>query len=105
MHEIRDGAGGPVAIEYLDDKAARGDIARHFGKRVSGSGCQQAMRRLITVDRPTDKIMRPGIANFGDQVRHDRCGIDECVRPDICVRRLGKCRLRVQRRNKRQRSE
>ena len=57
VHEILNGAHRPVTIERLDDQAARLKIARHCGERGSGGLGEQAMRRLVAVDRPADEVL------------------------------------------------
>ena len=75
-HEILNRADRPVAVEHFDEET-RGEVARDFGERGGGRAREQAMRRLIAVDRPADEIVRTGIAHLDDQSRHHRRGIDE----------------------------
>src|SRR4029077_8163955 len=74
-----------IAIEHLDDQAASRKIARNFGQCVGGRLGEQTTRRTVTVDRPTDKIVRPCIADIGDQGWNDGPSIEEHCR---ALRRL-----------------
>src|SRR5262249_14411314 len=65
--ESRTSARGPIAIEPLDAQAGSREIARNFGQCICSRLGEQTTRRAVTVDRPTDKIVRAGIADVGDQ--------------------------------------
>lgn len=87
--EHGDGANGPIAVEDFKRQPARGEIARHLGERAGRGLRQQAARRLVTVDRAADKIVRAGITHIDDEARHQRGGVDELRRPLLRRRGLG----------------
>ena len=76
-HEIRNGARRPVAVEDFGHQTLRLDIGRDRGQSVGGGARQQTMRRLVTIDRPADEIMRARITHLDDQPGHDGRRIDE----------------------------
>src|ERR1700745_338856 len=61
--EIGNGARRPIAIKHLDDKAASRDVTRDLGQGVCGRLSEQTTRRAVTVDRPTDEIVRARITD------------------------------------------
>src|SRR5271170_4385827 len=76
-HEICHSAGWPVAIEDLEDETLRSEVAGNFGQSVRRGLGQQAPRRLVGVDRPTDEIVRAGVAHVEDEARNHCAAIDE----------------------------
>src|SRR5262249_60658410 len=76
-HEMATGARRPITIESFDHQAARREIARNFRQCIGGRLGEQTTWRAVTVDRPTDKVVKTRIANIGKQSWDNAPSIDE----------------------------
>jgi hypothetical protein len=76
-HEMRDRLCRPVAVEDLETKPARCEIAFDRGKCDSRRARQEASRRLIAVDPGADEIVAAEIAHLDHEPGHRSCGVNK----------------------------